>query len=129
MDCHSEGSTRFEFVSTPFLASDTSEFREISTRIPDFVNSLGLNSLLSIDTINCSTKLRVKVPRSGMGSDLIPEVLDEFLTSSNNSYWNRLIFSGDGNQDCLKMEHHEYQQGGQRKKPVLKAGLVLNAGL
>ena len=57
------------------------ELREICSRDPDFIDSLGLDSLLSIVIIDSLTKLGVEVPRSATGSYLVQEVFELFLGS------------------------------------------------
>ena len=57
------------------------ELREICGRDPDFIDSLGLDSLLSIEVIATMTKLGVEVPRSATGSYLVQEIFESFLES------------------------------------------------
>ena len=64
------------------------EVREICSRKPDFIDSLGLDSLLSIAIIGRLTKLGVEVPRSATGSYLVPEVFELFLESFILDYVN-----------------------------------------
>ena len=64
------------------------ELREICSRKPDFIDSLGLDSLLSIAIIERLTKLGVEVPRSATGSYLVPEVFELFLESFILDYVN-----------------------------------------
>lgn len=57
------------------------ELREICSSDPDFIDSLGLDSLLSIEVIATITKLGFEVPRSATGSYLVPEIFESFLES------------------------------------------------
>ena len=57
------------------------ELRRICDNDPDFIDSLGLDSLLSIEVIDTITKLGVEVPRSATGSFLVQEVFESFLES------------------------------------------------
>lgn len=55
------------------------ELRNICDSDPDFIDSLGLDSLLSIEVIDTITKLGVEVPRSATGSFLVQEIFESFL--------------------------------------------------
>ena len=57
------------------------ELREICGSDPDFIDSLGLDSLLSIEVIATITDLGVEVPRSATGSYLVQEIFESFLES------------------------------------------------
>ena len=57
------------------------ELRKICGSDPDFIDSLGLDSLLSIEVIDTITKLGVEVPRSATGSFLVQEIFESFLES------------------------------------------------
>ena len=57
------------------------ELRKIYATDPDFIDSLRLNSLLSIEIIHTITELGVKVPRSAAGSFLVQEIFGGFLES------------------------------------------------
>lgn len=57
------------------------ELRELCGSDPDFIDSLGLDSLLSIEVIATVTDLGVEVPRSATGSYLVQEVFESFLGS------------------------------------------------
>lgn len=47
------------------------DLREICGNDPDFIDSLGLDSFLSIKVISTITKLGVEVPKSATGSYLV----------------------------------------------------------
>ena len=57
------------------------EFRDICGSDPDFIDSLGLDSLLSIQVIATMTNLGIGVPRSATGSYLVQEIFESFLES------------------------------------------------
>lgn len=57
------------------------ELREICGSDPDFIDSLGLDSLLSIEVIATITNLGIEVPRSATGSYLVQEIFESFLES------------------------------------------------
>ena len=57
------------------------ELREICGSDPDFIDSLGLDSLLSMVIVATMTELGVEVPRSATGSYLEREVFKSFLES------------------------------------------------
>lgn len=57
------------------------ELQEICSSDPDFIDSLGLDSLLSLEVIATITELGVEVPRSATGSYLVQEIFESFLES------------------------------------------------
>ena len=57
------------------------ELREICGSDPDFIDSLGLDSLLSMVIVATITELGVEVPRSATGSYLEREIFKSFLES------------------------------------------------
>ena len=57
------------------------ELREICAGDPDFIDSLGLDSLLSIEITGTITDLGIEVPRSVKGSYLVQEIFESFLES------------------------------------------------
>ena len=64
------------------------ELREICGNDPNFIDSLGLDSLLSMVIVATMTELGVEVPRSATGSYLEREYLRAFL---NLSSWSTLV--------------------------------------
>ena len=58
------------------------KLRKIYENDLDFIDSLGLDSLLNIEVIDIITKFGVEVSRSATGSFLVQEIFESFLEFS-----------------------------------------------